>query len=50
MLKFLEIIRVIGDGFTIVFVQDILVYLKKRRHGVDPALLKAVLTRYADVR
>ncbi len=46
----LGIIRAVGDGFTIVFVQDILVYPEKQRRGVGSALLKAVLDRYADVR
>ncbi len=46
----LGIIRAVGDGFTIVFIQDILVYPEKQRHGVGSALLKAVLNRYVDVR
>ena len=48
--ELLGIIRVVGDGFTIVFVQDILVYPEKQRRGVGSTLLKAVLARYADVR
>lgn len=43
-------VRVVGDGFTIVFVQDILVFPAKQRQGVGTALLKAVLERYANVR
>lgn len=46
----LGIIRVVGDGFTVVFIQDILVYPEKQRQGVGTALLKAVLARYAQVR
>ena len=46
----LGIIRVVGDGFTIVFVQDILVFPREQRKGVGTALLKAVLDRYPDVR
>ena len=46
----LGIIRVIGDGFTVVFVQDLLVFPEKQRQGVGTALLKAVLDRYHDVR
>ncbi len=46
----LGIIRVVGDGFTIVFVQDILVFPDKQRQGVGAALLQAVLDRYANVR
>lgn len=48
--ELLGIIRVVGDGFTIVFVQDILVYPEKQRQGVGSALLQAVLDRYTDVR
>lgn len=44
------IIRVVGDGFTIIFVQDILVFPREQRNGVGTALMKAVLDRYPDVR
>ena len=46
----LGIIRVVGDGFTIIFVQDILVFPREQRNGVGTALMKAVLDRYPDVR
>lgn len=46
----LGIIRVVGDGFTIIFVQDILVFPEKQRKGIGTALLKAILERYANVR
>ncbi len=46
----LGIIRVIGDGFTVVFIQDILVYPEKQRQGIGTALIEAILTRYPDVR
>ena len=48
--ELLGIIRAVGDGFTIVFVQDILVYPEKQRQGVGTALLRAVLDRYPNVR
>ena len=48
--ELLGIIRVIGDGYTIVFIQDILVFPSKQRQGIGTALLKAVLERYSDVR
>lgn len=44
------IIRVVGDGHTIVFVQDILVYKRFQRQGIGSALLQAVLERYSSVR
>lgn len=46
----LGIIRAVGDGFTIVFIQDILVYPKYQRQGIGTALLKAVFDRYPHVR
>ncbi|MCD8143893.1 MAG: GNAT family N-acetyltransferase [Oscillospiraceae bacterium] len=46
----LGIIRVVGDDFTIIFVQDILVFPEKQRKGVGTALLKAILEHYANVR
>ena len=48
--ELLGIIRVVGDGSTIIFVQDILVFPKHQCKGVGTALLKAVLDRYPDVR
>lgn len=48
--ELLGIIRVVGDGFTIVFIQDILVFPREQQKGIGSALLKAVLARYPDVR
>ena len=48
--ELLGIIRAVGDGCTIVFVQDILVFPGHQRQGVGTALLEAVLKRYPDVR
>ena len=48
--ELLGIIRAVGDGFTVIFVQDILVYPQKQRQGIGTALLKAVLDRYSNVR
>ena len=48
--ELLGIIRAVGDGATIVFVQDILVYPEQQRKGVGSALLQAVLDRYSAVR
>ena len=44
------IIRVVGDGATIILVQDILVYPKYQRQGIGTALLKAILEKFPDVR
>ena len=40
----------VGDGETIVFVQDLLVHPAYRRKGVGSALVRTVLERYASVR
>ncbi len=48
--ELLGIIRTVGDGTTIVFVQDILVFPDKQRQGIGTALLKEVLNRYPNVR
>ena len=44
------LIRVVGDGHTSGFVQDILVRPQFQRRGIGSALLQAVLNRYAGVR
>ncbi len=43
------IIRVVGDGYTIVFIQDILVLPEYQDQGVGSKLLKAVIDYYPDV-
>ena len=48
--ELLGIIRTVGDGATIVFVQDILVFPDKQRQGIGTALLKEILNRYHNVR
>lgn len=48
--ELLGIIRTVGDGCTIVFVQDILVFPDKQRMGVGTDLLRAVLERFNHVR
>ncbi len=48
--ELLGILRAVGDGATIVFIQDILVFPEKQRQGVVTALLKDVLRRYKNVR
>ena len=48
--QLLGIIRAVGDGHTIVFVQDILVFPEYQRKGIGTALLQAMLDRYSHVR
>lgn len=42
--------RLVGDGLTIVYLQDILVHPDHQRAGLGRALLERVLAPYADVR
>lgn len=48
--QLLGLIRTVGDGHTIVFVQDILVFPEYQRKGIGTALLQAILDRYSHVR
>ena len=48
--QLIGIVRAVGDGETIVFVQDILVFPAHQRKGIGTALLQAVLDRYRHVR
>ena len=48
--ELIGLIRVVGDGFTIVFIQDLLVDPAHQRQGIATALVRAVLARYPDVR
>ena len=48
--QLLGIIRTVGDGHTVVFVQDILVFPEHQRKGVGSALLQSILDRYSHVR
>lgn len=44
------VIRLVGDGETVVFIQDLLVFPERQRQGVGTALIKAALKRYPRVR
>lgn len=46
----LGLIRTVGDGETVIFIQDLLVYPEHQRRGVGTALVKAVLNRFSHVR
>ncbi|MDE5893642.1 MAG: GNAT family N-acetyltransferase [Acetatifactor sp.] len=48
--RLLGIIRVVGDGYTIVWIQDILVFPEQQGKGVGSALIQAVLERFSHVR
>ena len=48
--ELLGIIRAVGDGYTIVFIQDILVFPERQGQGIGSALIKAMLDLYPNVR
>ena len=47
--KLVGIIRVVGDGASIVFVQDLLVLPEYRRRGIGSRLLDRVVRHYSEV-
>lgn len=47
--RLVGIIRAVGDGHTIVFVQDIMVLPEYQGKGIGTKLLKAVMEKYSNV-
>ncbi len=47
--KLIGIIRVVGDGFSVIFIQDLLVHPEFQSKGVGSLLLKKVLCDYGSV-
>lgn len=47
--KLIALIRAVGDGQTIVFIQDLLVDPIYQRQGIGRELIKRVLDKYKDV-
>ncbi|WP_069650100.1 GNAT family N-acetyltransferase [Caloranaerobacter ferrireducens] len=48
--KLVGLIRVVGDGQTIIYIQDILVLDSYKRNGIGSKLLSLILDKYKDVR
>ena len=48
--QLIGLVRIVGDGETIVYIQDILVRPEAQRTGVGRQLMASALTPYADVR
>ncbi len=48
--ELLGIIRAVGDGYTIVYIQDILVFPEHQREGIGSALISALLEQFKEVR
>ena len=47
--KLVGIIRAVGDGFSVLFIQDILVLPEYQRKGIGKKLLKTMLEQYPNV-
>lgn len=47
--KIVGLVRLIGDGFSSVFVQDLLVLPSYQRQGIGSSLMKQALDEYKDV-
>ncbi|QYA48327.1 GNAT family N-acetyltransferase [Nosocomiicoccus ampullae] len=48
--KLVALIRVVGDGLTIIYIQDILVLKEYQNKGIATQMLQYVLNKYDDVR
>ena len=48
--QLIGLIRVVGDGLTILYIQDILVLNSHQNLGIATELVKRVLDKYKDVR
>ena len=44
------IVRAVGDGATVVLVQDLLVFPQFQRRGIGTTLMRAMMERFANVR
>ena len=47
--KLIGIIRAVGDGYSLLFIQDILVYPEYQHKGIGTALMNALLEQYPHV-
>lgn len=47
--KLLGIIRVVGDGHSVIFIQDILIFPEYQHNGIGTALLRRILEDYENV-
>lgn len=47
--KLVGLIRAVGDGCSILYIQDLLVYPEYQRRGIGKKLMRAMLDRHKDV-
>lgn len=47
--RLIGIIRVVGDGYSIIYIQDLLILEEYQRNGVGSLLLNKVVDRYKNV-
>lgn len=47
--KLIELIRAIGDGLTIIYIQDLIVLSQYQRRGIGTRLINSMLREYEDV-
>ncbi len=48
--KLVGLIRVVGDGYTIIYIQDILILESYQKQGIGSHLLRLILEHYKPVR
>lgn len=48
--RLVGLIRIVGDGFTIIYIQDILVLKSFQNRGIATRLMDQVLEKYKEVR
>ncbi len=47
--RLIGIIRAVGDGVSVILIQDLIVHPEYQRHGVGTRLLRSVMERYKTV-
>ncbi len=47
--KLVGIIRAVGDGYSVVFIQDVLIRPEYHRRGIGRALMQRIVDEYKDV-
>ncbi len=48
--KLVGLVRIIGDGITIIYIQDIIILKSYKRHGIGTYLINSVCKKYESVR